>query len=317
MVEAVGPGVTSVKEGDAVILSTLAHCGRCPACEVGKPTACRNAPSPKDARPFTVGGKPAYQFANASVFAELHAGARAERDSRSTRACPSTALALIGCGIMTGVGAVLNRARVETGVVDGRLRRRWHRPQLRAGRRAGRRGEDHRRRRACRRSSSWARRFGATHVIDASKDDPVAAVKDLTGGGADYTFECVGNLAVIKPGARRARRRRRRSPSSACRSIGSSVELRRPRALPEQGDPRLPLRYGASAARLPDARRPLPRRAGCKIDELITDRYALDDFDRALRRPATTATWRAASSRSAARSETGKETCNGTLRDIT
>ena len=54
VVEAVGPGVTSVKEGDAVILSTLAHCGRCPACEGGKPTACRNAPNPKDTTPFTL-----------------------------------------------------------------------------------------------------------------------------------------------------------------------------------------------------------------------------------------------------------------------
>src|SRR5262252_10760233 len=46
LVEAVGPGVTSVHEGDAVVLSTLAHCGRCPACEVGRPTECRNAPNP-------------------------------------------------------------------------------------------------------------------------------------------------------------------------------------------------------------------------------------------------------------------------------
>src|SRR5262249_8048414 len=71
VVEAIGPGVTSVKEGDAVILSTLAHCGRCPACEGGKPTACRNAPNPKDTTPFSIGGAPAYQFANASAFAEL------------------------------------------------------------------------------------------------------------------------------------------------------------------------------------------------------------------------------------------------------
>src|SRR6187401_3002077 len=48
VVDAVGPGVTSVREGDTVLLSTLAHCGRCQACEVGRPTECRNAPSPKD-----------------------------------------------------------------------------------------------------------------------------------------------------------------------------------------------------------------------------------------------------------------------------
>jgi len=54
VVEAVGPGVQSVKEGDAVVLSTLAHCGRCAACEVGRPTECRNAPNPKDTQPFVL-----------------------------------------------------------------------------------------------------------------------------------------------------------------------------------------------------------------------------------------------------------------------
>ena len=54
----------------AVVLSTLAHCGRCRACEVGRPTECRNAPNPKETQPFTVGGAPAYQFANVSAFAE-------------------------------------------------------------------------------------------------------------------------------------------------------------------------------------------------------------------------------------------------------
>src|SRR4030095_695974 len=70
IVDAVGVGVRSVKEGDAVIISTLSHCGRCSKCDEGHPTECRNAPSPKDAKPFTVRGKPAFQFANASVFVE-------------------------------------------------------------------------------------------------------------------------------------------------------------------------------------------------------------------------------------------------------
>ncbi|HVM95061.1 MAG TPA: alcohol dehydrogenase catalytic domain-containing protein, partial [Candidatus Acidoferrales bacterium] len=60
VIDAVGSGVTSVREGEAVIVSTLSHCGRCPACELGKPTQCRNAPSPKDSLPFTVDGKPTF-----------------------------------------------------------------------------------------------------------------------------------------------------------------------------------------------------------------------------------------------------------------
>src|SRR5205823_4563180 len=68
VVDAIGPGVTAVKEGDTVVLSTLAHCGRCPACEVGRPTECRNAPNPKETLPFLLDdGRRAYQFANASA----------------------------------------------------------------------------------------------------------------------------------------------------------------------------------------------------------------------------------------------------------
>ena len=70
VIDAVGVGVRSVREGDTVIVSTLSHCGRCAKCDAGHPTECKNAPSPKDAQPFTVRGKPAFQFANASVFAE-------------------------------------------------------------------------------------------------------------------------------------------------------------------------------------------------------------------------------------------------------
>jgi len=114
IVEAVGPGVTAVKEGDAVVLSTLAHCGRCAACETGRATECRNAPSPKDAQPFTVNGKPAYQFANASAFAERTV-VREQSAIPIDPRVPFDRAALIGCGIMTGVGAVVNRAKVETG----------------------------------------------------------------------------------------------------------------------------------------------------------------------------------------------------------
>ena len=114
IVEAVGPGVTAVKEGDAVVLSTLAHCGRCAACETGRATECRNAPNPKDTQPFMVNGRPAYQFANASAFAERTV-VREQSAIPVDPRVPFDRAALIGCGIMTGVGAVVNRAKVETG----------------------------------------------------------------------------------------------------------------------------------------------------------------------------------------------------------
>ncbi len=161
---------------------------------------------------------------------------------------------------MTGVGAVLNRAKVETRLDDGRLRPRRHRAQLRAGRRARRRREDHRGRRRCRRSSRCAPQFGATHVIDADDDGPGRGDHAISPrGGADYTFECVGNVAVIQQALDAL------GPGGALTivgvpKIGYELRVRRARALPEQGDPRLPLRHGAAAAGLPDARRPLPHR---------------------------------------------------------
>src|SRR4029077_5829986 len=197
VVDAVGPGVTAVREGDAVVLSTLAHCGRCPACEVGRPTECRNAPNPKESQPFTLAdGTRAYAFANASTFVSrtvIREQSAIPIDPR----VPFDRAALIGCGVMTGVGAVLNRAQVETGASMavfglGGIGLSCVQGGVLAG--------------AAKiiaidvvpAKLELAKRLGATHVIDAGKDDPVAAIRDLTRGGADYTFEAVGNLAVIR-----------------------------------------------------------------------------------------------------------------------
>ena len=215
VVEAVGPGVTSVKEGDAVILSTLAHCGRCPACEGGKPTACRNAPNPKDTTPFTLGGAPAYQFANASAFAELTL-VREQSAIPVDPRVPFDRMALIGCGIMTGVGAVLNRARVEAGSSMavfgvGGIGLNCVQGGVLAGA-APIIAVD-----VNPQKLELARRFGATHVVDASRDDALAAVRDLTGGGAEYTSSA---SATSPSSARRSMPSRPagRSPWSACRA---------------------------------------------------------------------------------------------------
>jgi S-(hydroxymethyl)glutathione dehydrogenase/alcohol dehydrogenase len=278
VIDAIGAGVTAVKEGDTVIVSTLSHCGRCPACEVGRPTQCKNAPSPKDSRPFTVGGKPAFQFANASVFAEktiVREQGAIPIDSRVPfdRAC------LIGCGIMTGFGAVINRAKVETGATMavfgvGGIGLNCVQGGVLAG--------------ASKiiavdvmpQKLEWARHFGATHTINSAKDDPVAAIKDLTGGGADYTFEAVGNLAVIKQ-AFEALGAGGALTIVGVPKMGSSFEfvvhhLYQNKAI-------LGCRYGTARPRVD-----FPMLADLylggrlKIDELITHHYALDDFANAL-----------------------------------
>jgi len=278
VVEAVGTGVASVKEGDAVILSTLAHCGRCPACEVGRATECRNAPNPKDRQPFRLGDRPAYQFANVSAFAERTVVREQSAIPVDTRV-PFDRAALIGCGIMTGVGAVLNRAKVEAGATMavfglGGIGLSCVQGGVLAG--------------AARivavdvvpAKLTLARTFGATHVVDASKDDPVAAIRDLTRGGADYTFEAVGNLAVIQQ-ALEALGAGGTLTIVGVPKLGSRLDFV-VHAL-YQNKAILGCRYGTARPR-----RDFPMLADLylsgrlKIDELITCRYALDDFEHAL-----------------------------------
>jgi len=180
---------------------------------------------------------------------------------------------------MTGVGAVLNRARVEAGSSMavfgvGGIGLNCVQGGLMAG--------------AAKiiavdvvpAKLDLARQLGATHMIDASRDEPVAAVRELTRGGADYTFEAVGNLAVIRQALDAL------GPGGALTivgvpKLGSSAEFV-VQAL-YQNKAILGCRYGTARPR-----RDFPMLADLylngrlKIDELITRHYALDDFDRAL-----------------------------------
>ena len=192
---------------------------------------------------------------------------------------PFDRAALIGCGIMTGVGAVLNRARVETGASMavfglGGIGLSCVQGGVLAG--------------AARiiavdvvpAKLELARRLGATHAIDAAKEDPVAVIRDLTRGGADYTFEAVGNLAVIRQaldalGAGGA------LTIVGVPKIGSRLDFV-VHAL-YQNKAILGCRYGAARPRKDFSMLADLYLAGrLKIDELITTHYPLDDFQRAL-----------------------------------
>jgi S-(hydroxymethyl)glutathione dehydrogenase/alcohol dehydrogenase len=278
VVESVGAQVTSVREGDAVILSTLAHCGRCVACEVGRPTECKNAPNPKETQPFTVQGKPAFQFANASAFI----GQTVVREQSAIPIDPRVPFdraALIGCGIMTGVGAVLNRAKVETGSSMavfglGGIGLSCVQGGVLAG--------------AAKivaidvvpAKLELAKRLGATHVVDASRDDPVAAIRELTRGGADYAFEAVGNLQVIQQ-ALEAIGAGGSLTIVGVPKIGSRLDFV-VHAL-YQNKAILGCRYGTARPRRDFAMlADLYLGGRLKIDELITRRYVLRDFQTAL-----------------------------------
>ncbi len=195
VVEALGPGVTGLGEGDPVVLSTLGQCGACPACDAGRPTLCRATFGARPT-PFERAGRPHHSFANVSSFAQ-RVVVKANQAIPIPREVPLAAASLIGCAVLTGAGAVFNRAKVRPGesvVVIGvggiglnviqaaalsgaqpivAIDTNPEREKIAVG-------------------------FGATHFVDGT-GDTVPAVKDLTGGfGAQHVFECVGSRALVE-----------------------------------------------------------------------------------------------------------------------
>ncbi|MCX8071476.1 MAG: Zn-dependent alcohol dehydrogenase [Candidatus Binatia bacterium] len=277
VVEAVGVGVRSVREGDHIIVSTLAHCGRCVACESGRPTQCRHAPSPKESRPFLCDGDAIYQFANASVFAEATL-IREESAIPIDARVPFDRACLIGCGIVTGYGAVVNRAKVETGATmavfgAGGIGLNCIQGGVLAGASIIVAVD------VVEQKLAWASEFGATHVVDARREDPVEAIRALC-GGVDYAFEAVGSLPVIRQALDSL------APGGTLTIVGvppvgsqfSFVvhQLYQNKAI-------LGCRYGAARPRVD-----FPLLANLylsgrlKIDELVTREYRLEDFHQAL-----------------------------------
>lgn len=196
VVEAVGDAVTKVTVGDHVVVTTMGFCGRCSACARGLPSHCREGYG-KLRAPFTVGGDRAFQFANAGVFAE----ATVVKENQAVVIDPEVPLAsacLIGCAVVTGVGAVLNRARPTHGqsaavigvggiglnVLQG-LRLANALPIIAIDANPAK--------------EAAARAFGATHFITAGPEvDSVAAIKEIAPQGVDHAFECVGHPALIR-----------------------------------------------------------------------------------------------------------------------
>ncbi|HEX4821603.1 MAG TPA: Zn-dependent alcohol dehydrogenase [Acidimicrobiales bacterium] len=197
IVEEVGSAVRKVKVGDHVVLTTLGNCGQCDACDRGQPTHCRETFG-KLPRPFTVGGERAFQFANAGVFSEYTV-------VNETQAVvidddvPLEVACLIGCAVVTGTGAVLNRAKVQPGQTVAVIGAGGIGQSVIQAARIAAAGRivviD-----ANPAKEAVARKFGATDFIDGSAvDDMVTAVKDLgLPNGVDHAFECVGHPALIR-----------------------------------------------------------------------------------------------------------------------
>ena len=234
IVEQVGSEVTYVKPGDHVITCLSVFCGHCEPCLTGHMSICENpeVKGPEAGRHrLSKDGEPVHQFANLSSFAEQmlvheHAIVKVSEEMPLDRA------ALIGCGVTTGVGAVWHTAQVEPGssvvvIGCGGVGLSCVNGAALAG--AGRviavdmMGS----------KLNLAKAFGATDVIDASQDDPVKAVRELTQGGVHYSFEAIG-LKTTTEQAWRMLRRGGTATIIGMIPVGQKVELHGPDFLQEK-----------------------------------------------------------------------------------
>jgi S-(hydroxymethyl)glutathione dehydrogenase/alcohol dehydrogenase len=194
VVEKVGSEVRGLEPGDHVITCLSVFCGHCGFCTTGRPFNCDHQHETRrrgdEAPRLSLGEREVQQFYDLSAFAEQmlvheHAVVRIRKDMPLDRA------ALIGCAVTTGMGAVTNTARIDVGstvavigcggvglsAINGAA-------IAGAGRIIAIDVQDGK--------LDLARSFGATDTLNATGCDPVEAVRDLTGGGVDYSFEALG-----------------------------------------------------------------------------------------------------------------------------
>jgi S-(hydroxymethyl)glutathione dehydrogenase / alcohol dehydrogenase len=199
----VGPGVGSLKKGDHVIPLYTPECRQCKSCLSRKTNLCTaiRATQGKGVMPdgssrFSLNGNPVFHYMGCSTFANFTvlpeiALAKIRADAPFDKVC------YIGCGVTTGIGAVINTAKVEPGanvVVFGLGGIGLN--VVQGARMVGANmivGVDLNPKR-----EALARKFGLTHFINPKGRDIVAEIVELTGGGADYSFECIGNVEVMR-----------------------------------------------------------------------------------------------------------------------
>ncbi|MBU2954958.1 S-(hydroxymethyl)glutathione dehydrogenase/class III alcohol dehydrogenase [Marinobacter sp. F3R08] len=205
IVEAVGPGVKNLEVGDHVIPLYTAECGECKFCTSGKTNLCGavRATQGKGVMPdgtsrFSYKGEPLYHYMGCSTFSEYTVLPEISL-ARIPKEAPLDKVCLLGCGVTTGIGAVLNTAKVEEGATVAifglggiGLAAIIGAKMAKAGRIIGvdiNPGK-----------FDIAKQLGATDVVNPNDyDKPIQEViVEMTDGGADYTFECVGNVKLMR-----------------------------------------------------------------------------------------------------------------------
>lgn len=283
----VGEGVTELALGDTVLSSFVTMCGRCRYCSAGKPALCEQSGKSMltlpdgTVRTLDAQGRPLNVFSGCGVMAEvatLHADNVVKIDAAGLK---MECCALVSCGVMTGWGAAVNTARVWPGALCAVF---------------GAGGVGLNAIQGCAASGAamivavdlndakltLAREFGATHVVNpgSSGGDVVKALRQLTGGGADFAFECVGHGQLLA------------QAYSSLRKGGTAVMVgvARPEDMSSVRTNTLIFDEKTLTGSLYGGARPrvdFPRLLGLyrcgrlKLDELITRRYGIDEAPQA------------------------------------
>lgn len=277
----VGPGVTRVKVGDPVVITLIRSCGHCFYCTIGRPYNCEGDFALNcETRLHTLDGKPIVQAVRVGSFAE----SVVVDQSQVVKVPESLSLvqaSLLACGVITGLGAVVNTAAVETGssvvvIGTGGVGLNSIQGALLSGASKIIAIDllDHK--------LEAARKFGATHTINARNEDVLATVLSLTENrGVDYAFVTVGSSRAIV------------QASNLVRKGGTTVIV----GMPSNSDAEVPLNshtlttgrnvMGSNmGSTRPSVDIPhlveLYQQGRLKLDELITKTYPLEEINEAI-----------------------------------
>jgi len=277
VVEELGEGVSDLAKGDHVVFSFIYMCGKCRFCVAGRPVLCLEqgkaltTPLAGKHRTHDAAGKPLNIFSGCGSMAE-YATVSAENLIRIDPKIPLDCAALVGCGVTTGVGAVFNTAKVQPGSSVAVFGCGGVGLSVIQGARIAGAGRivaiD-----TMQAKLEMAKQFGATDVLLGS-EDPVKALKKLTGGGPDYAFECVGN-GELAATAYRSIGRGGLAVVVGVAKPGDSTALRT-MTLPFEEKTLTGSYFGSCVPRI-DFPRMLALYMGgqLKLDELITRRYSV------------------------------------------